>query len=423
MADLRRRMAEQRVQIQRRIDRGRDRASTSASAFSAALLSARSIADQTVSHRAQLNGLKVQLRKHETDLAQALTGKQARSHSLTSRVFQSHPNKQKSKYKLIDESISNTTATNERLRSLVMEQRQRRDECTKIISNQLQAIESPEADSAAQGEKNLDEAIMWYDKFLGFQVVGGEGVKFVFNKIDVQSPDKEYLFCIKLAKKNTAVILQCVPFVDGSKELVRDLNCDNDLFKFVRIMRERFQAATITGVLPASSFCPVASSITSSSLSSLSLDSRSENTANQTQSHILSGTKNQEIKKGLPNRSAISPGTVLSSKRHSLRILVRTPLKSSDGYGVTNSMLGLQAAGCILDKQREVHLEVEDFPFFHRDLAFSPPKANSNGLRGSVQQNKPSLYRQASNMNLTNCVFCKLFCLFWHLSPKLHCIS
>ncbi|TVU37046.1 hypothetical protein EJB05_19013 [Eragrostis curvula] len=406
MADLRRRMAEQRVQIQRRIDRGRDRASTSASAFSAALLSARSIADQTVSHRAQLNGLKVQLRKHETDLAQALTVQTSK----------------KSKYKLIDESISNTTATNERLRSLVMEQRQRRDECTKIISNQLQAIESPEADSAAQGEKNLDEAIMWYDKFLGFQVVGGEGVKFVFNKIDVQSPDKEYLFCIKLAKEKYS-LLQCVPFVDGSKELVRDLNCDNDLFKFVRIMRERFQAATITGVLPASSFCPVASSITSSSLSSLSLDSRSENTANQTQSHILSGTKNQEIKKGLPNRSAISPGTVLSSKRHSLRILVRTPLKSSDGYGVTNSMLGLQAAGCILDKQREVHLEVEDFPFFHRDLAFSPPKANSNGLRGSVQQNKPSLYRQASNMNLTNCVFCKLFCLFWHLSPKLHCIS
>lgn len=42
-------------------------------------------------------------------------------------------------------------------------------------------------------------------------------------------------------------VLQCVPSVEGSKELVNDLNCNNDLFKFVRIMREKFQAATICG--------------------------------------------------------------------------------------------------------------------------------------------------------------------------------
>jgi hypothetical protein len=44
-------MADQRAQIQRRIAAGLERASTSASSFSAALHSARSIADQTVSHR------------------------------------------------------------------------------------------------------------------------------------------------------------------------------------------------------------------------------------------------------------------------------------------------------------------------------------------------------------------------------------
>lgn len=44
-------------------------------------------------------------------------------------------------------------------------------------------------------------------------------------------------------------VVHCVPFVDGSKELVKDLNCNNDLYKFVRTMRERFQVATISGTL------------------------------------------------------------------------------------------------------------------------------------------------------------------------------
>jgi len=30
---------------------------------------------------------------------------------------------------------------------------------------------------------------------------------------------------------------------------VKDLNCNNDLYKFVRVMRNRFQAATISGTL------------------------------------------------------------------------------------------------------------------------------------------------------------------------------
>ena len=36
-------------------------------------------------------------------------------------------------------------------------------------------IESLEAESDADGDKNLENALMWYDKFLCFQVVGGEG--------------------------------------------------------------------------------------------------------------------------------------------------------------------------------------------------------------------------------------------------------
>lgn len=35
-----------------------------------------------------------------------------------------------------------------------------------------------------------------------------QGVKFVFNKIDMQSPDKEYSFCIKLTKERYNCELQ-----------------------------------------------------------------------------------------------------------------------------------------------------------------------------------------------------------------------
>lgn len=173
------------------------------------------------------------------------------------------------------ESISNTTATNEHLRHLAMDRRSTRDECMNVISNQLKDIESLEAESDANGDKSLETALMWYDKFLGFQVVGGEGVKFVFNKIDVQNPDKKYSFCIKLAGERY-ILVWCVPSVDDAEELVKDLNCSNDLYKFVRAMREMFQAATISGNLLPSSFCPDVSSTTSSSFSALSLDSRSE---------------------------------------------------------------------------------------------------------------------------------------------------
>uniref|UniRef100_A0A0E0JU89 Kinetochore protein SPC25 n=1 Tax=Oryza punctata TaxID=4537 RepID=A0A0E0JU89_ORYPU len=160
-------------------------------------------------------------------------------------------------YELTGESISNTTATNEHLRSLEGSEGQERRICKFVISNQLEAIEALEAKSDATGKKNLEEAIMWYKRFLGFQVVGGEGVKFVFNKIGIQNPGNEYSFCIKLNKDRynhdvvaclvLITVLHCAPFLKDSEELVKDLNCSNDMFKFVRIMREKFQAAAING--------------------------------------------------------------------------------------------------------------------------------------------------------------------------------
>lgn len=89
----------------------------------------------------------------------------------------------------------------------------------------LAPLEAKSNEDAALQEK-IEEAIFWFEKFLGFQILGQDkgkqstnfmlrlalasriekqapcflrqGVKFVFNKIDPQSPEKEYSFCINL---------------------------------------------------------------------------------------------------------------------------------------------------------------------------------------------------------------------------------
>uniref|UniRef100_A0A8R7P9J1 Uncharacterized protein n=1 Tax=Triticum urartu TaxID=4572 RepID=A0A8R7P9J1_TRIUA len=54
------------------------------------------------------------------------------------------------------------------------------------LAEALSTIEAIEANIDMMGKKNLDEAIMWYNKFLGFEVFAGEGVRFVFNKVGMQ---------------------------------------------------------------------------------------------------------------------------------------------------------------------------------------------------------------------------------------------
>ncbi|KAL5221295.1 hypothetical protein ABZP36_026008 [Zizania latifolia] len=329
--DLRRRMVALFLAIERKIADGRERTKEAASAFSAVILSARSLAHHTISHREKLNELKNRLRKLEQDLAEALSIQVSKG----------------TKYELTGESISNATATNEQLRSVVVDQRVRRDEYANVMSNQLEAIEAFEANSAATGKKNIEEAIMWYKKFLGFQVVGSEGVKFVFNKIDLQNPDVECFFCIKL-NKDRYNLLQCNPFLKDSEELVKDLNCTNNLFKFVRIMRERFQAAAINGILPSNSFCLDTSSITDSSPPAVSIDTGSESTTTTNRSRSRSRAKNQDnpTKRG----GGTHHNNLLSSNRRTTCIAAAGAAKSNgiellDGHGVTSHInkLNLQA--------------------------------------------------------------------------------
>ncbi|KAL5223625.1 hypothetical protein ABZP36_010264 [Zizania latifolia] len=179
--DLRRRMVAQLLVIERQISDGREHTKEAASAFSAVILSARSLAHPTISHRGWI-GLFGCSRLGNARLGFLWDPRQVSKDHERSETIHTSSAVQVSKgtkYELTGESISNATATNEQLRSVVVDQRVRRDEYANVMSNQLEAIEAFEANSDATEKKNIDEAIMWYKKFLVFQVVGGEGYNFV----------------------------------------------------------------------------------------------------------------------------------------------------------------------------------------------------------------------------------------------------
>uniref|UniRef100_A0A453GWR4 Kinetochore protein SPC25 n=2 Tax=Aegilops tauschii subsp. strangulata TaxID=200361 RepID=A0A453GWR4_AEGTS len=88
-----------------------------------------------------------------------------------------------------------------------------------------------------------------------------------------------------------------------TEELVKDLNRTNDLFKFVRTMRARFQAAGINDT----------SSTPISSPPAVSVDTTSEGTTNQSRTRSRSKNKDLHAKRGA------SPLTSVSSTRRSPR--------------------------------------------------------------------------------------------------------
>ncbi|XP_020085723.1 kinetochore protein spc25 isoform X2 [Ananas comosus] len=218
-------------------------------------------------HAEKLSELKDHLKELEADLGESLAVK----------------TRKESKYTTTGESLSTTIARTEQLRKILTDQRAKRDGYAALLSKELVAIEALETTSGQDvvGKENIEEAILWYYKVLGFRSLGGEGVKFIFNKIDASNLDEEYSFTIRL-DNDKYYLLHCDPYMEEINELVNDLNRTNDLFKFVRIMREKFQTTALNGTHPtASAFCPVSSSVTISSPPPTSVDTRSEKSVDQ----------------------------------------------------------------------------------------------------------------------------------------------
>ncbi|CAK8563001.1 unnamed protein product [Lathyrus sativus] len=211
------------------------------------------------------------------------------------------------------------------LNNSVQELRIRKQEYTSFLSQQSLALAASEGiiNGSIDHTHDTRQAISWYNNVLGFHVKGGHGVKFTFTNIDLKNPNREYSFTV-YHDKNTYLLLSCEPSLDGIEELVHELNKTNDLFKFVRVIRSKFQKKLAQGSSVRTTVKPEESAFISSSAPGSSGRSDSTTTENEHQVEFSDGSallkrKNTRTRKNL---ALLSPDSA-SSVRQSPRLKVR----------------------------------------------------------------------------------------------------
>nr|XP_010937606.1 kinetochore protein SPC25 homolog [Elaeis guineensis] len=303
------RMAELRLACEREIRIQRERASLAASSFRQSLLSIRSTAEETLANREKLGKLKDNLKELEAHLEESLAVKTCKE----------------AKHTCSTESFSTTVARTDQLKKLVLDRRTRRDEYAAVISQQLLALESLEEKSNLDiiERQDMEEAIMWYNKVLGFRAEGGEGVKFIFNKINSKNPDEGYSFTIML-ENDIYKLLHCDPYVEDISELIKELNKNDNLFELVRIMREKFQAAALNGFSPTTmTDYPDSSSVTVSSPPPVSDDSRSGTLIKESDPHLQTKEGRRVLQKVTRGQSVAPSPQSISAMRRSPRLMAK----------------------------------------------------------------------------------------------------
>ncbi|GFZ12014.1 hypothetical protein Acr_23g0003990 [Actinidia rufa] len=193
------------------------------------------------------------------------------------------------------DSLSAAKARIEELKRIVEDQKARKNEYADIIRQQYEDLSACEekCNKNAGHRGEIEEAISWYNMVLGFRIECGHGVKFIFTNINVKNPKEEYSFSVR-HENDLYILLDCDPHLDETKELIHELNRNNGLFKFVRIMREKFQEVVAHGITFISCIFLAGSPLTlhiliktppqslcNAPVSSVSTDSRSEFVSNQ----------------------------------------------------------------------------------------------------------------------------------------------
>ncbi|XP_057465346.1 kinetochore protein SPC25 homolog isoform X2 [Actinidia eriantha] len=299
---VRTKMEELRLVCDREIPIQQQRVDAAIASFRKSLESTRAKARETVQNQEKLGKLKAELREAEDDLVKALAVK-------TRKV---------AKRMATMDSLSAAKARIEELKRIVEDQMARKNEYAEIISQQYE--EKCNTNTENRGE--IEEAISWYNMVLGFRIECGHGVKFIFTNINVKNPKEEYSFSVR-HEKDLYTLLDCDPHLDGTKELIHELNKTNGLFKFVRTMREKFQEVVAHGISPqVTSLDQDCSTISESApVSSVSTDSRSEFVSNQKE--IQPEETNRQSKKvnygrgGKLMAGILSPGSASSLRRSS----------------------------------------------------------------------------------------------------------
>ncbi|XVF12180.1 hypothetical protein REPUB_Repub08aG0092100 [Reevesia pubescens] len=256
--------------------------------FPSSLHSIKALALDTAQNHAKLAQLKANLREAEDELVKFLAAK----------------TRKEAKQMATRDSISTIKHRVEKLRRTVQVQRNRRDEYGAIISQQSLALSNTEEEGKHKIKENgeIQEVISWYNQVLGFQIEGGHGVKFTFNDINIKNPKQEYYFTIRHAN-------------DAYSYLITELNRTNGLFKFARIMREKFQEAAALGLQPQFTIFHQDSSTISMSGPALSLSTdRSESSAKKNEHHIPLREVNRQFKK--VNHGSKSPAKINENQIH-----------------------------------------------------------------------------------------------------------
>ncbi|TKY55237.1 Kinetochore protein spc25 [Spatholobus suberectus] len=202
--------------------------------YAQSLQSLRATAQETARCQVQPEEFKAKLREAEDDLVQALAVK----------------TRKEAKRMALMDAIASAKTRVEDLNTCIQEQRTKKQEYASFISQQSLALTASEGklNESIEQKDETQEAISWYNRVLGLHVKGGRGVKFTFKNINLNNPNEEYFLTI-CHENDTYSLLNCEPSLNDTKELIHELNKTNDLFKFVRVMRKKFQEAVAQGSL------------------------------------------------------------------------------------------------------------------------------------------------------------------------------
>ncbi|GAU21939.1 hypothetical protein TSUD_110800 [Trifolium subterraneum] len=274
--------------------------------ISKSIQSLKSTSQQTSQYQVQLEQVKGKLKEIEDELVKVLAEK----------------TRKEAKRMALEDAIASAKARVGNLNNSIQEHRNRKQEYTSFLSQHSLALAASEGkiNDSIEHTDETHEAISWYNRVLGFHVKGGRGVKFTFKNINLKNPNEEYSFTV-CHDNNTYTLLRCEPSLDGIEELVNELNKTDGLFKFVRVMRKKFQEAVAQGSIVSTRVEPGESAFISSSAPGTSVRSDSTTTENEQQVE-LSGGSTQIKKKNIRRRKSLallSPDSA-SSVRQSPRL-------------------------------------------------------------------------------------------------------
>ncbi|KAL2515287.1 Kinetochore-Ndc80 complex [Forsythia ovata] len=300
--NVRTRMAEIRLVCEREIPIQQQRIDSAVIANRNLFDSAKSKAHQTIHLQERLGKLKTELREAEDALVKALAVK----------------TRKEAKQMTMRDSISDTKARIEELKEIVENQRAKKHEYADIISQQSEALAAYEekCNQNSEHKEQIEEAISWYNKVLGFRIECGHGVKFIFTNINPENPNEQYSFVIR-HENEIYTLLDCNPPLNGTRDLISELNKSNGLFKFVRNMREKFQEIAAHGTSNHVESLDQDSSMISPSapIASVSTDHRSESLVKEKE--IQPGESKRNSRKVGKGQAIQSPGSASSVRRSS----------------------------------------------------------------------------------------------------------